>query len=280
MGARPSSFKKGGGFLNEVDALITGLVFESGDTYPIKKGPRKGEEFTPLSLTVSARVDGADEDVSKRLLISDATRFGDVSADGTTLATPDGQTISAFSEAGIFINSLVNPIEGGDGFPESRLGEDDDPEITYQPVVGTRVRFIQQERTGKRAGTQTAKDGRVWPLKDLVVAKVYDLPQAAGKSNGKAAKPVGKTTKGKIETVDTDELAVEALLRYVQQAGGSIAKSKIRMKVLTDKAFSNDPEGRNTVATLLTGKNSDAYLGGLEGVMFDAEEQTVSVIEA
>src|ERR1035437_9373543 len=37
-------------------------------------------------------------------------------ADGTTLAIPDGQTISAFSEAGIFINSLVNPIEGGDGF--------------------------------------------------------------------------------------------------------------------------------------------------------------------
>lgn len=278
MGARPSSFKKGGGFLNEVDALITGMVFESGDTYPIKKGPRKGEEFTPLSLTVMARVDGADEDVSKRLLISDASRFGDVSADGTTLATPDGQTISAFSEAGIFINSLVNPIEGGDGFPESRLGEDDDPEITYQPVVGTRVRFIQQERTGKRAGTQTAKDGRVWPLKDLVVAKVYDLPQAAGKANGKAAKPVAKAAKGK--AVDTDEVAVAALLRYAQAAGGSIAKSKIRMKVLTDKAFSNDPEGRNTVATLLTGKNSDAYLGGLDGVVFDAEEQTVSVIEA
>ena len=279
MGARPSSFKKGGGFLNEVDALITGMTFESGDTYPIKKGPRKGEEFTPLSLTVSARVDGAEEDVSKRLLISDATRFGEVSADGTTLATPDGQTISAFSEAGIFVNSLVNPIEGGDGFPESRLGENDDPEITYQPVVGTRVRFIQQERMGKRAGTQTAKDGRVWPLKDLVVAKVYDLPQAAGKSNGKAAKPVGKTVaKGK--TVDTDEVAVEALIRYAQASGGTIAKSKIRMKVLTDKAFSNDPEGRNTVATLLTGKNSDAYLGGLEGVMFDAEEQTVSVIEA
>ena len=97
MGARPSSFKKGGGFLNEVDALITGMTFESGDTYPIKKGPRKGEEFTPLSLTVSARVDGAEEDVSKRLLISDASRFGDVSADGTTLATPHGQTISAFS---------------------------------------------------------------------------------------------------------------------------------------------------------------------------------------
>src|ERR1035437_4188115 len=278
MGARPSSFKKGGGFLNEVDALITGLVFESGDTYPIKKGPRKGEEFTPLSLTVMARVDGADEDVSKRLLISDASRFGDVSADGTTLATPDGQTISAFSEAGIFINSLVNPIEGGDGFPESRLGEDDDPEITYQPVVGTRVRFIQQERTGKRAGTQTAKDGRVWPLKDLVVAKVYDLPQAAGKSNGKAAKPVAKAAKGK--AVDTDEVAVAALLRYAQAACGKIEKRHIRMKVLTDKAFSNDPEGRNTVATLLTGKNSDAYLSGLEGVMFDAEEQTVSVIEA
>jgi hypothetical protein len=278
MGARPSSFKKGGGFLNEVDALITGMTFESGDTYPIKKGPRKGEEFTPLSLTVSARVDGAEEDVSKRLLISDASRFGDVSADGTTLATPDGQTISAFSEAGIFINSLVNPIEGGDGFPESRLGEDDDPEITYQPVVGTRVRFIQQERTGKRAGTQTAKDGRVWPLKDLVVAKVYDLPQAAGKSNGKAAKPVAKAAKGK--AVDTDEVAVAALLRYAQAAGGKIEKRHIRMKVLTDKAFSNDPEGRNTVATLLTGKNSDVYLGGLEGVMFDAEEQTVSVIEA
>jgi hypothetical protein len=120
----------------------------------------------------------------------------------------------------------------------------------------------------------------VWPLKDLVVAKVYDLPQAAGKSNGKAAKPVTgkKATQSKAQ--DTDEVAVEALIRYAQAAGGSIVKSKIRMKVLTDKAFSNDPEGRNTVATLLTGKNSDAYLGGLEGVMFDAEEQTVSVIEA
>src|ERR1035437_1764952 len=149
MGARPSSFKKGGGFLNEVDALITGMTFESGDTYPIKKGPRKGEEFTPLSLTVMARGDGADGDVSKRLLISDASKFGAVSADGTTLATPDGQTISAFSEAGIFINSLVNPVEGGDGFPESRLGENDDPEITYRPVGGRGVRFIQQDRPGR-----------------------------------------------------------------------------------------------------------------------------------
>src|ERR1019366_3525496 len=131
---------------------------------------------------------------------------------------------------------------------------------------------------GKRAGTQTAKDGRVWPLKDLVVAKVYDLPQAAGKSNGKAAKPVaGKAAKSK--TADTDEVAVAALLRYAQAAGGTIAKSKIRMKVLTDKAFSNDPEGRNTVATLLTGKNSDAYLGGLEGVVYDSEEQVVSIVE-
>src|ERR1035437_2339409 len=278
MSARPSSFKKGGGFLNEVDALITGMTFESGDTYPIKKGPRKGEEFTPLSLTVSARVDGADEDVSKRLLISDATRFGEVSADGTTLATPDGQTISAFSEAGIFINSLVNPVEGGDGFPEARLAEDD-TEITFAPIIGTRVRFVQQVRTGTRAKMDKGKDGKEWPARDLVVARVYDLPQAAGKSNGKAAKPAGKTA-AKSKTVDTDAVAVEALLRYAQAAGGTIAKSKIRMKVLTDKAFSNDPEGRNTVATLLTGKNSDAYLGGLEGVMFDADEQTVSVIEA
>src|ERR1035437_5599071 len=149
MSARPSSFKKGGGFLNEVDALITGLTFESGDTFQVKKGSRKGEDFTPLSLPVSARVDGAEGDGPKRLLMSDATRFGEVSADGTTLATPDGQTISAFSEAGIFINSLVNPVEGGDGFPESRLGENDDPEITYRPVGGRGVRFIQQDRPGR-----------------------------------------------------------------------------------------------------------------------------------
>src|ERR1035437_3515836 len=190
MSARPSSFKKGGGFLNEVDALITGLTFEVGDTHQIGKGKKRaGEDFTPLSLTVMARVDGAEEDVSKRLLISDASRFGDVSADGTTLATPDGQAIAASSEAGIFINSLVNPTEGGEGFPEDRLMEDD-TEVSYQPVVGTRVRFVQQAATGTRAGkTQKGKDGREWPVRELVVAKVYDLPQAAGKSNGKAAKP-------------------------------------------------------------------------------------------
>src|SRR3990167_4916255 len=118
MGARPSSFKKGGGFLSGVDATITGYEYFTGETVQIKRGDRKGEDFTPLHLVPTFRVDGADEDVSQRLLIGDASNFGEVSEDGKTLFTPERQSFGRNSEAGIFVESLINPVEGGDGFPD------------------------------------------------------------------------------------------------------------------------------------------------------------------
>ena len=278
MGARPSSFKKGSGYLNEVDALIAGYQFLVGDTVKVKKGNRKGEDFTPLSLELTFQVDGADQAQTKRLLIGDATFFGDVSDDGKTLYTPEGQNISAGTEAGIFLSSLVSP-ETGDGFPEDRFS-DSDTEINFQPMVGTRVRLqnqIDAEKT-KRQGKEKGKNGKEYDRRTLRVGQVYDLPTAArGKGNGAAAKTgksAGKPTAK--PSGDASEITGAALTAYLDGAKDkTLHKSKLRMKVLTDPQFKGNTELRDEVAKLLI---NDEYLAGLSDSSIEYDKSSGTIV--
>jgi len=230
---RSSNVKRGGGFLNNVDATISAFDFEVGDTVAIKKGERKGEDFTPLYLVPSFVQDSGGDAVSQRLLVGDAAQFGPVSDDGKTLDL-GGSKISAYCDAWKFIESLITPLDGGDGFPDERFDED---ETTWNlvPAEGTRVHLVQEvnpEKT-KRQGKQKGKDGKEYDRKDLKVKSVLSVPEVVAKKIG--VKPIAKGKPGKAakaEVVTVAEVA-ESTLRDIlaAQKDNTIPKARLKMKV-------------------------------------------------
>jgi hypothetical protein len=78
MGARPSAFRKsGGGFLNQVDGVIAGYEFTdefNGVAFVPGKVAGK-DKFHSLYCVLSARVDGAEEDVTTTLFVGGADDF-------------------------------------------------------------------------------------------------------------------------------------------------------------------------------------------------------------
>lgn len=272
---RPSSFKKGGGYLNEVDATIVGYTFEAGEEAVVKRGARKGETFTPLSFIPQFEVDGDDESKNEpktqRLLIGDADSFGDVEEDGQVLSTPNG--FPARSEAGIFIASLCDG-----GFPDTNF--DDNPEVAdFRPMIGTRVRLVQEVNADKTKWQ--GKDGKLHDHKDLKVATVHALPEDAspntkGKGTAKSTKPAtGKAGKAAKEPeVDIAELAIETLKDILgNQKDGTIAKSKLSMAVL--KTLMKDPN-REAVREWLF---DDDNLEGIDGVTYNKKKGTITIDE-
>jgi hypothetical protein len=274
-GARPSSFKKSGGFLNNVDGVISSYEFTTEIPGGKKKAPVKGKEpFNSLFFRLDVRLDGADEDISTNLWVGSADDF-EISEDGLTL-TPLEETTSlrggtAFAK---FIDSLVQA-----GFPESNLS---DSEINFESIVNTRVYFVQRidEDATKRLGKRKGQDGKEYNRTELVVEKVLSLPGTAptkGKAGakGKVAAPAAKGKAGKQAAPDVSEQAGEALIRYATAAGDTgIAKGKIRMKVLTDKVFKSDTELRDAVGKWLL---VDANIESVDGVVLDGD--TVNIVE-
>lgn len=285
MGARPSSYKQGGGWDGKI-VEITGYEFNVGDPVLITKGERKGETFTPLSLTLQLLADGATESTPKFLRIGEATDFGDVSEDGLTLGTPEGQQLRAFCDAAVFITSLVHP-ENGDGFPEERLS-DDDTEINFEPIIGTRFEVAEvanewAKENGKKQ--KNKKTGKEYEIRDFKVAKIIELPAVAGKPAAKtAAKPA--LVKGKSKPAPVEEeaegyteaqltAASEALCRYIAKAPGKVLKvDQVRMKVATDPVFKKDTDLRDAVASIC---DDPEQLAGLDGVSFDAKKKTLKI---
>ena len=259
MSSRPSSYKKGGGFLNNVDVTISGYEFIAGETAPIKKGSRKGELFTPLWIVPSFLEDGADEPQTQRLLIGDAARFGEISGDGLTLNTTDG-SISQRSEAGVFIYSL---IQGG--FPETSLS-DDDTILNFEPVIGARGRLKQvrdPEKTA-RQGKRQGKDGKEYDQTVLQVDTVLDLPSTRGRVSKEAVK-LGSKESNKDASVAT--AATTALIGYLEETKThTLPKSKLRIRVMTDARFKDNIEYRSKVAAWLSESDN---LDNIDGISTD-----------
>lgn len=276
MGARPSSFKRGGGFLNGVDSTITGYEFTdefNGEPFKpgklkIKEGPKKGQTIDKphsLNCALSVRVDGADEDTVTNLKVAgDFDRWA-VSDNGHTITPVDkngdveeDRELSAKAAFSKYIHSLVHPLDGGEGFPEERLPE---KEFNFEAIIGTRQRTIQltdAERT-KEFGKRKSKDGKEYDRQDLVVETVYDLPEAEGKTNGRAKATSGKPVAGKKgskpakeEAVDVAEVATQSLLSYLEAAkDNTLSKRKIKVKLLTDPEYKANRELREEVAAWL-----------------------------
>ena len=276
MGARPSSFKRGGGFLDGVDLVIRDYQFTdefNGEAY--KAGKIKGADGKPmekphtLNVLLTVRVEGADEDTTTTLKAANNFDEWEVSDDGYTI-TPvtEGQELSAGTSFAKFITSLceVEPKA------EALLPED---AINYQGILGTRLRTVQRtdaERTKKFGQKVDKKTGKGYDRKDLVVEQVYELP---------GEKPAGKKTtggKGKAAPAaepetSLEDLSKETLLSIVADAGGSIAKSKLSMKVLTK--LMKHPQREDVRKLIFT----DDFLAKEDGWKYNKAKQTVSIEE-
>ena len=284
MGARPSSFKQGGGFLNGVDATLTDYQFTdefNGEEYrPGKiKDFRTGKPVDKphsLNVFVSFRVDGADQDTTTTLKAAGNFEDWEVSEDGHTV-TPiqDGQKLPSGTAWYKFIASLCQPTNGAEGFPVDRLSDDDDPTVNYEPIIGTRVRLVQQvdeDRTKRFGPKKDKKTGKEYERKDLVVEAVYDLPVAARKANGQSAAPgkaksAVKSKATKPAADDVAEFAAETLRDILADNDGKIAKSKLSMKILNK--LMKHPQ-REDVRKYL---GNDENLAGIEGVCYDVSDK-------
>lgn len=275
MGARPSSFKKGGGgFLNNVDGVITGYEFTdefNGNPYSATKVNGK-VPFHSLYCVLSARVDGADEDVTTTLFVGGADDFA-VSDEGHTLtAVEEGRELGANTGFATLITTLVEA-----GFPETNLPED---VINFETIIGTRVRFAQRvnaemkAKGKKRIDKKTKKE---YDYQDLVIDQVYSLPGTTVAAPVKVVKPAAvKATKGasksapSVPDTDVQDLAVQTLQTILAEAGGTISKAKMGMKVIAK--LMKDPQ-RNAVQKYLA---VDANLTAIEGVEFDGTTLSIA----
>lgn len=270
--------------MDGVDLVIRDYQFTdefNGEAY--KAGKIKGADGKPmekphtLNVLLTVRVEGADEDTTTTLKAANNFDEWEVSDDGYTI-TPvtEGQELSAGTSFAKFITSLceVEPKA------EALLPED---AINYQGIIGTRLRTVQRtdaERTKKFGQKVDKKTGKGYDRKDLVVDQVYELPgskPAPAKGKGGKANPPSKTGKGKLapatepDSDDLDTLAKETLLEIVADAGGSIAKSKLSMKVLT-KLMKHAQ--REDVRKLIF---TDDFLSQADGWEYNKAKQTVSI---
>lgn len=294
MGARPSSFKKGGGFLNGVDGTWVDYQFTdefNGEPFRPGKDPKtKKEKFHALYAVITVQVDGADEPVTTTLFVGGADDFT-VSEDGHTIwdaqyeteedaiaAGDEARQLGAGTSWAKLINSLVEA-----GFPETALPEES---INFEAVLGGRYRWVQKrnEEDTKRLGKRKAKNGKEYDRQDLLIETVYDLPgqeaapaaKAAAKSTAKApAAKGGKTTaKAAPKESDLETLTETTLLDILKSAkDNTIAKNKLSMQVL--QKLMKDARREDVRKLIFT----DDFLGRENGWSYDQAKGTVTLNE-
>jgi hypothetical protein len=279
-GARPSAFRKGGGFLNDVDGKITGYEFTT--EFPGGSKKRKHSSFNSLYCVLSVLVDGADEDVQTTFFVGSADDW-EISDDGHTL-TPveDGANLGGNIGWGLFLSTLVT-----NGFPEDDLPED---EVNFEAIIGYRVRFVQQvnERSTAKAGKRKdKKTGREYDRTDVVVSRVYGPEETATKkavksaaqksltpATQKAVKAVKKPN-GKIQPEEEDltEAGDELMLEILGDKDGEIKRKSLSIEAT--KRRMKDPN-RDALRELIY---SDEYLAGATErglIEFNQKTQTIT----
>lgn len=275
--------KGGGGFLNGVDGTITGYrftdQFNGEDFVPGKKPGTKDDKFHSGFMELSARIDGADEDITQNLFFGGYEDY-EVSEDELTLTNAAGEdeecSIGANTAAGKFLQSLVDA-----GFAESKFA-DDPNSINLEPMIGQRVRFGQAVVMGKdgkprkRVAKKGKFKGREFDDTTTVVEQVY---ASEGKADKKGATTSGKKTPKPAkdeegEADDVESIATKFLLKVVTANKGKLAKAKVSMALLKpENGLFKHPE-REAVRKLLT---SDKFLGKENGWSYDEDKEIIKV---
>ena len=176
---------------------------------------------------------------------------------------------------GKFIESLVEH-----GFPETDLPEDS---VNFEPIIGTRVRFIQQKNEAATAkyGKRKAKSGNAtYDRTDVVVAQVYETSTSTGKPNGgirqkTTTKPSALGAKNKKDSSDRDlaDLADETLQGILGDKDGTILRRGLSLEV-TKRLMKHAQ--RDAVRELMY---SNEYLAGAVKrglIAFDQKTQTIT----
>lgn len=266
MGARPSTFKRGGGgYLAQGEVTLVGYQFILGDEVTIGKGDRKGETMQFLNLNLDFKEDGSSEIKSRKLTIGGSAPYGEISEDGLTLEDPAGRGLGN-DEAGKFISSLCD----SPNFPEDRFDEDP-TSINLEPMIGARLKLHwvdNPEKTAKQ-GPQIDAKGNKWPRRDLMVLEVLGVA-AAGKA-GKSAKP------GKAAVVDVQAGADEVVAALVEKAGGTLKRAALSAKLQVSKSKYPQFNGEwaNVVKLVMDGEYLvDADERGVIG--YNAKTQTIT----
>jgi len=271
MGSRPSGFKRGGGFLNNVDGLWSDYNFtttpEAFDTNnkKNKKGKKDDDDdFSALYAELTFAIDGADGPQTTTVFAGNAADF-EISEDGKSL-TPNEEGAGLYGGKPFhkFIESLVLA-----GFPESNFPDDEEP-INYEAALGTRLRLTQRvdaEATA-RLGKKKSKDKKKeYDRTDLVVEKVYALP-GESKSAGKSAnKP--KAGKGGKKEFDLDEASAEVLRALLADAKDNTLQ-KASLPNLLVKALKKDNPNREDIRRRVY---SDEFLETQDGWEYDASSK-------
>lgn len=259
-GARPSSFKVGGGFLNNVDGIISDYTFTSdfngGDGGKRKKGK---SDFTPLYCYLTVDVDGADEPATTNIFVGSADDF-EIEDDGKTLVpVDDNGGLRQNSDFSFFIGSLCSA-----GFPESNLPED---RINFEAIIGTRARFVQEKdaELTARLGKKKSKDGKKeYDRTRLKVSNVLGL--AAVKSNSKS-----KAGKLADDEDEVNELATSSLIALLKKAPEhTILKKKLPVQIINQVGAKHPL--RNEVKDLVT---SEEFLSAGEKWSYDEDTQKI-----
>lgn len=295
MGFR-DRLKGGGGFLNNVDGIITAFPFSN-------KAPGSATKGGWVYGVLTVRKDGAQKDDTQHLFMGSVDEY-EISKDGLSVSAKEGGVtkIGLNTPIGKFITSLLDSDESGE--LEKRL-PDDEPSFSMQGIVGTRVRFVQQPLTEKelaalkkkgKATVRTDKNdpSKTYPLTETIVETVYELPTASNKTNG-AAKSGAKGAAGarsKAPTVSSTELADRAIADICADAGVddegdpvAIPKQKLTMRTLqkfATPAYKSQFDNAARDATAKTIQTEEYLTDATERgvILYNAESKTVSALPA
>lgn len=279
--ARPSAFKGSAGILRDVDGTILDIQFTDVNPLAGTGTPKPGQkksDFHTLFAVLSVLVDGAEKPNPQPIFVGSADDFSPTD-DGRGIVG-DGQ-LSKSSGWFIFLNSLILA-----GFDEANFDDSDPTTADYTPLVGARVRFNWQEnekatkkygvKLGKKVDPKTGK-ATEYKREDLIVTNYYGQAAAepvAGTKPAAGAKSAKPAKASKAAAFDVAAAAHEQVVTALAAAkDGTINKSKLSVKILTQ--MKDAPADQKAAVREWT--FVDANLTGLEGVVYDAGTQTLSL---
>lgn len=264
MGMMMDRFRKAGGFLNNVDALITDLTFTNTPDFGEASRERREGEFTPLWLTLTTRTDGAEKAESTNINMGGGDDFI-ISEDGRSLIPTSKDSMLWASTPGARL--IASGYAHGIPEPSPEPGEP----LDFSNFIGYRVRFTQvvDEESKRRMaekvkknpkkypkynteGQRKGKDGKYYDPRNPEITQVYGLVEEAqaahpttramtstvkspttGRANGKATHDSGKAVNGK--TAVNDEalrtFSGETLVALLQAHDGQLKKVQLNQFV-------------------------------------------------